>query len=246
MLVGYDSPEAFEEVLWKAFWPQKYTADHILTWSRTDRNTEFEEAFANHLRKVVAAYADSPARPLRYVSKNNANIARLPLLAELFLDCTILVPFRNPADHAGSLARQHENFLDRHARDPFARTYMEWLGHYEFGAALRPIAFLDEEPGSPANSDFWLDYWDRGFRHILREFPARAVLIDLDMLCADPERRLARVGDVLGLPSGALASEAGRFRPSRAYERPAPSPVWTRAQQTYAALRERALAAAAI
>ena len=245
MPVGYDSPEAFEEVLWKAFWPQKYAADHILTWSRADRNAEFEEAFANHLRKVIARHADS-AHPLRYLSKNNANIARLPLLAELFPDCTILVPFRNPADHAGSLAHQHENFLERHARDPFALTYMEWLGHYEFGAALRPIAFLGEEFGGPADPDFWLDYWDRAFRHILRGLPAQAVLIDLDMLCADPGASLARVGDAVGLSPRLLAAQAGLFRPSRPYDVPAASAALARARKTYEALRERTLVAAAI
>ncbi len=28
-----------------------------------------------------------------------------------------------------------------HARDPFARRYMEAIGHYDFGANLRPIDF---------------------------------------------------------------------------------------------------------
>src|SRR5262245_24884616 len=43
MSVSYDSPEAFEEVLWKAFWPQKYRADRIDLWSGNDRQAEFED-----------------------------------------------------------------------------------------------------------------------------------------------------------------------------------------------------------
>ena len=239
MMVGYDSAEAFEEVLWKAFWPQKYGADRILTWSHLDRDAEFEEAFASHLRKVIAVRAGGAGIKLRYLSKNNANTTRLALLAELFPDCTILIPFRNPADHAGSLARQHENFLARHAQDPFSQTYMEWIGHYEFGRAFRPIAFLDEDTGDPADPDYWLGYWDRGFRHVLRHAPAQAVFIDYDLLCERPGDGLARIADALQVPRQILQSQSGRFRPSNHYEPGAPSPLWARAQETYAMLQAR-------
>jgi len=84
MMVGCDSVEAFEEVLWKAFWPQRYFPDRILTWSSHDRDPEFEQAFTNHIRKVIAVRGASSRRILRYLSKNNANISRLRLLAELF------------------------------------------------------------------------------------------------------------------------------------------------------------------
>ena len=35
-----------------------------------------------------------------------------------FPDCTIVIPFRDPAAHIASLARQHANFTDAHGRDP--------------------------------------------------------------------------------------------------------------------------------
>ena len=57
-----------------------------------------------HFRKLMALRGSGSAR---YVSKNNANIARIPLIARLFPDAIILVPFRNPMDHAGSLLRTH-------------------------------------------------------------------------------------------------------------------------------------------
>lgn len=236
MRVGYDSVEAFEEVIWKAFWPEKYALDHIETWSRADCDGVFGKAFANHMRKVIALRAGTSGQTLRYLSKNNANVARLRLLAELFPDCTIVVPFRNPADHAASLARQHANFLKHHAADEFSLTYMEWLGHYEFGRALRPIAFLGERPGDPAHPDFWLDYWDRGFRHALRDAPEQVVFIDYDGLCVQPDKGLAKLAAALGLSPDALAPAAGRFRPSTRYPPPAPSPLWWRAEETYAGL----------
>ncbi|HZD26010.1 MAG TPA: sulfotransferase, partial [Alphaproteobacteria bacterium] len=85
VMVGYDSPEAFEEVLWLAFWRDKYHADRIEPWTADDRDPEFESFFNRHIAKLLAARAaerDGPP-PNRYLSKNNANIARLGLLPEL-------------------------------------------------------------------------------------------------------------------------------------------------------------------
>jgi len=217
MMVGCDSVEAFEEVLWKAFWPQRYFPDRILTWSSHDRDPEFEQAFTNHIRKVIAVRGGSSRRILRYLSKNNANISRLRLLAELFPDCTILVPFRNPADHAGSLARQHANFLARHAQDRFARTYMEWIGHYEFGQAFRPSGFLGEGTGAAAQPECWLDYWDRAFRHILDNAPKQVAFVDYDELCASPGDVLRRIADAIQMPHHRLLQQAQRLRTANSH-----------------------------
>ena len=40
MQFGYDSPEAFEEILWRAFWPEKYTDTGIALWSADDVKDE--------------------------------------------------------------------------------------------------------------------------------------------------------------------------------------------------------------
>ena len=97
MTIGYDSEEAFEEVLWRAYWPGKYLDDRILTWGEEDRDShdEFLGFFRSHLRKLLLLRG---AR--RYVSKNNANISRIPKLVDIFPDAQVLVPFRNPIDQA--------------------------------------------------------------------------------------------------------------------------------------------------
>src|SRR5690606_18254042 len=116
----------------------------------------------------------------RYVSKNNANIARLPLLAAAFPDARILIPVREPASQIASLIRQHRRFTDLHARDRFARQYMEGVGHFEFGAALRPLGF----PGAPESAegadcvDYWLRYWIAAYSHVLDSAPASAIFVD--------------------------------------------------------------------
>lgn len=214
MLVGFDSPEAFEEVVWQAFWPEKYRGDRILPWAADDRDPEFEEFFRRHIAKIVRLDAgDAPAG--RYVSKNNANIARLDLLPELFTDATIVVPFRAPLQQAGSLLRQHRRFAEIHRQDDFARAYMAGIGHHEFGANLRPLDLDGWRGGNRHDAmtlDFWLAYWTAAFAHVLAR-KERVVLVDYDRLCREPAQRLGPLAERLGVPPEPLIAQAARFRP---------------------------------
>lgn len=210
--VGFDSPEAFEETAWMAFWPDHYRDGAILPWPADATNPDFEAFLPRHMAKVVAA-AKPGAR--RYLSKNNANIARLGLVERLFPDATILVPVRHPAAQAASLLRQHRRFGELHARDPFARTYMEGLGHFEFGAAFRPIAFAGGATSAPSLDDvsFWLGYWCDAFASVLTTAGSRVVFVDADALAAEPAAHLPLVAEAVGLKEpGALTAFASRFR----------------------------------
>ena len=223
MTVSADSPEAFEEALWRAFWPGKYADGRIALWSAGDRDPgrEFPQFFRDHLRKIIAASSNSAAEPARYVSKNNANIARLSHIARLFPDAVIIVPFRNPVDHAASALRQHRRFEEIHARDPFARRYMRDAGHFDFGANLRPIAFPNAPPPDPEAARtprFWLQCWRAAFAHLLQTAPPSAAFASYDALCADPEPGLRRLAAKAGVAEERLVSFAPRFRPSNRYD----------------------------
>lgn len=241
MTVDFDSPEAFEEVIWKAFWRDKYAGGRIRRWSGSDRDPEFELAFRDHLRKVILLRTDSGHDVLRYVSKNNANIARLPLLAELFADCAIIIPFRDPVAHAASLGRQHANFLELHKQYAFARKYMEWIGHYEFGQAFRPFEFCPVPKESGTDPDYWLEYWARAYRYVLDHAPGQAVFLDYDRLCENPESSLRYLAATVGVAEQALARQVGRLRTARPEtgipKRPWPSQV----RDVYEQLEQRAL-----
>ncbi len=223
MTVSADSPEAFEDALWRAFWPGKYAGGRIALWSAADRDPsgEFAPFFRDHLRKIIAVSSRNPAEPTRYVSKNNANIARLPYIARLFPDATIIVPFRNPVDHAASALRQHRRFEEIHALDPFARRYMRDTGHFDFGANLRPIAFPNAPPPdaeAARTPGFWLQYWRAAFAHLLQIAPPNAVFASYDALCADPDPGLRRLAAKAGVAEERLASFAPRFRPPNRYD----------------------------
>jgi hypothetical protein len=222
MQVGYDSVEAFEEILWHAFWPRKYTSDRIIPWSAgdVDEHEEFEPFLRNHMRKLLALRPGSPR--CRYVSKNNANIARVPTLARLFPDGVILIPFRNPIDHVGSMLRQHRNFSRIHAEDRFAARYMLDIGHYDLGANLRPIDFAGWLNGDPPETtdteDFWLRYWCEAFDHLLSLRVKNIVFVSYERCCGAPAKSLRRIAGAIGLEDpDSLANLASRFRAPTGY-----------------------------
>lgn len=239
--VGYDSPEAFEETLWMAFWPEHYRPDAIRTWTATDRNSDFETFFRQHMAKVVAA---GPEGATRYLSKNNANIARLPLIAAAFPDASVVVPVRDPFAQTASLLRQHRRFRELHASDDFARRYMEGIGHFEFGAALRPIAFGEASVASSDDPAFWLAYWADVYEAVLEVAGPQVIFVDHDSLSSDPVRQLDSLAQAIDAEAGGAIEEVARlFRPSqRPEERPdVPGALIERAEQIHGALLARCL-----
>jgi hypothetical protein len=186
--VGYDSPEAFEEIVWRTFWPGKYVSDKIDLWTENDRDEDGEAFLRDHIRKIIALRCPDQVAQGRYISKNNGNMARLDLIGIIFPAAQILVPLRRPLDHAASLLKQHLNFLKRHSEDDFARRYMADIGHYEFGALHRPIRFPGVEDllkGRDEHTlDYWLAYWIAAFEHV-RNHRGKVLIVPYEMLCAD-------------------------------------------------------------
>ena len=219
MTVDYDSPEAFEEVFWKTHWPDKYRDDRIELWRHDDADAEAGDFFRRHMRKVV--FLRCPERPEdgRYVSKNNGNIARLEFLKREFSDAAVVVPVREPLQHANSLHRQHLNFASMQEQDPFVRRYMADIGHYEFGDLHRPIAFpgIDEMLGgrSPDTLEYWLGYWVCAFEHVAS---IEGILSPgYESLCSSPKPMLAALLDELGIDDeGHLDAAAAQYRVPRA------------------------------
>jgi hypothetical protein len=210
MEVGYDSPEAFEEVIWRLVWPRKY-GESIALWTEHDEAPGFAEAFRDHMRRIIARRS-TPSSEARYASKNNANIARVPLLRKLFPDCRILVPVRDPIGQAVSLLQQHRRFGLLHSRDRFSKEYMRDIGHLEFGELHRPIDFAGTDEMlaryRPDTLDYWVAYWECAFRHLLTQ-SGSLVFLSYEGLCAAGTSVMDSVGDYLELPSGALRMAFG-------------------------------------
>ncbi|MGE3175277.1 MAG: sulfotransferase [Planctomycetota bacterium] len=248
--VAPDSPAALEELVWRAFWPAHYRRDRIAPWTDCAR-PEFVEFFAAHRQKVVALCARTEPRARRYLAKNNATIARVPAILDAVPDATVVVPLRDPVQQAASLLRQHLRFTAIHRDDPFARRYMADLGHFEFGAGLRPIDFGGWLDGGadgraaprPDELAFWLDYWLAAHRHLLAHADRDGlVFVDCERLAAT--RDVGPLAARLGVDARELERAASRLRPlpTRAVDAAGlPASAAAAAAEVHAALRQRAL-----
>jgi hypothetical protein len=223
MLVSVDSPEAFEEAAWTAFWPERYRGDRIVPWREEDDST-FREFLSNYFKKIVASsatagdgMADRSRAPLRYASKNNLNMARIPWLTRHFRDALFVIPFRDPLQQSASLLRQHLNFLEIHRCDPFAKRYMRGIGHFDFGDNLRPVDFdgwLDRSRHRDSvELAFWLAYWLAAYRSLLAEATERVCFVNYDALCVDPWSGLGRLARFIQVENKkAFLTQAARIQ----------------------------------
>lgn len=205
-----DSPEAFEEALWMAFFPQLHDPAHSAVLDRRSDHHAFERFYRDHIRKLLAA-----RRRSRYVAKGNYNLTRLGYLHELFQDARFLIPVRDPAWHIASLMKQHRLFLQGQRDNPRAVRHLRRIGHFEFGVDRRPI-----NPGAPqAVADVqalwaageevagWAAYWAllHGYvADLLASDPALAAatrVVRYEALCAAPVATLTDVFEFCGLPA---------------------------------------------
>ncbi len=198
-----DSPEAIEEVFWRALEGKRYLRRDGLAPAAPDPETL--AAFRDYVRLVLLRHGGA-----RYLSKNNNNILRLEALATSFPDALLIHPFRDPLQQALSLLSQHRRAARLAGEDPFRRRFMTWLGHHEFGADHRPFLF-DGAPGrdeDPTGVGYWLKLWDSVHRALLSA-PARVrerqFFVDYDALCASPRRYAPRLAVLVEAPIASAA-----------------------------------------
>ena len=143
--VSTDSPEAFEEVFW-------------MTFAEDGKNTK--EKFEKYVHLINHNHHKE-----RYLSKNNQNIRRVELISKIFPNSKILIPFRNPIQHAYSLLTQHQRFIEYSKKDSFISNYMKWIGHTEFGSNYIPIHSKNLCFEDDLNINHWLEQWHLTYKH---------------------------------------------------------------------------------
>ncbi|MGH6943054.1 MAG: sulfotransferase family protein [Geminicoccaceae bacterium] len=152
ILVTPESPEAFEEVLWMASFPDLHDPMRSAVLDGGTSNPAFERFYKNHIRKLLLVRGGR-----RYLSKGNYNLTRLEYLLKLFPDVRFVIPVRDPTWHVASLMKQHALFCKGQRRNPAALRHLQRVGHFEFGLDRRPINL-----GDPAHVAEVLDLWQRG------------------------------------------------------------------------------------
>jgi hypothetical protein len=201
ILVNYDSAEAFEEVFWRAFIGDQYIfQDHIIPHNTTRSVREDFKKFVQH----VLSSAESGTQT-RYLSKNNNNLLRLPTLKQAFPDSVIIIPFRNPAQQALSLLKQHQLFCERHRFDRFSLSYMKWLGHFEFGLGHKHYSYSDTtNPYPPTDIEYWLQSWLDAYNFALSSASSDTIFLGYEQLCEAPLDIFAELFPKLSLESDTM------------------------------------------
>ncbi len=165
IMISPRSPEAMEEMLWRAF-------------KRHDEG--FSVFYRDHIKKLILASGGT-----RYAAKNNHLAAHLPTLLKLFPNARIIIPLRDPVAHIASLMRQHQRFCAS-ANHPRAIRQLAAQGHDEFGP-LRHWHANDEITG-------WIAEWNRTYAAVLPYLGRENLMVvPYEALCGDPVSWLERI-----------------------------------------------------
>lgn len=162
ILVDFDSPEALDEVFWRVFSGNSYIhSTHLVPHEADD---DLITALQDYVALINLKYSRN-----RYLSKNNNNILRLSSITNAFPNAIVFIPFREPLQHAFSLLRQHQNFVNQHREDKFSEKYMSWLVHHEFGRDHRPFRLVDNiyQPRDINTIEYWLYQWINVYSFLL-------------------------------------------------------------------------------
>ncbi|MEM7044895.1 MAG: sulfotransferase [Pseudomonadota bacterium] len=199
-----DSPEAFEEALWMAFFPGLHDPKTSALLGHDQADPAFDDFYKDHIRKLLAVRGGR-----RYLSKGNYNLTRLAYLQTLFADARFVLPVREPAWHIASLMKQHRLFMDGLKDNRMALDHMRRVGHFEFGPDRRPIN-AGEDQAIRAIQELWANgeevegqarYWAHLYGRIADQLDAddklraAVLVVSYENLCAEPKDVIERLFD---------------------------------------------------
>ncbi len=208
--VTSQSPEAFEEMLWMAFFSDIHDPARCGAFGREASHPAFECFYDEHIRKLLAI-----RQRQRYVAKGNYNLVRLGYLHKLYPEARFVVAIRDPVWHIASLMKQQRLFATGEANQPRALEHMRRVGHFEFGLDRRAINVGDDamtarvtelwEAGQEVEG--WALYWADIYRHVADVLDADPALreaclvVRYEDLCSQPEDMLLRLHEHCQLPA---------------------------------------------
>lgn len=203
IVIGFDSPESFEEVFWRTTCATRSGPD----FAYLNANEETLADFAAFRQLSVLSGLSSNFREsqgshkMRYLSKNNNNVMRLDALSSQ-LGAQLVLVIRDPLATAWSLYRQHQRFIKLQTDDAFVMAYMRWLAHHEFGLSHKPFMIGTQflEGMNPNQPDYWLSYWLglydnllKTFNSMLTDHRSRILWVSHERMCQAPKEELERL-----------------------------------------------------
>ena len=202
ILVTAESPEAFEEVPWMAFFPLLHDPKTNNVLDEQNGNPAFERFYRDHLRKVLLTRGGR-----RYLAKGNYNLTRLAYLLKLFPDARIVLPLRRPVQHIASLMKQHRLFCEAERENPRILEHMRRVGHFEFGLDRRPVN-AGVDAGAREIEELWRNgeevrgwarYWSQTYGFLADQLEARpdltqaSLVVRYEELCERSEETISRI-----------------------------------------------------
>ncbi len=231
ILVTAESPEAFEEVLWMAFFPGLHDPNTNNVLDQRSDNPAFERFYRDHLRKVLLTRGGR-----RYLAKGNYNLTRLAYLRKLFPDARFVLPLRRPAQHVASLMKQHRLFCQAERDNPRVLEHMRRVGHFEFGLDRRPI-HTGADAATREVEELWRDgeevrgwarYWSQIYGFLagqledLPDLARSALVVRYEDLCERSEETISRIVGHCGFTNAdAVKREYARRLEYPTYYKPA-------------------------
>lgn len=209
IFVTPDSPEAMEEALWMFFFKDVHTIDKSDILDADTINPGFEAFYKDHIRKLLLVRNKN-----RYLAKANYNITRLEYLLKIFPDARFIIPIRRPVDQIKSLIKQHALFSKGQGEDPRALSYLEKIGHFEFGLDFRPINTGDASKtveildllADNKNITAWSRYWNQIYGFIAnrltdnKALEKAVMIVDYGEFCESPGQTIEMMRAHCDLP----------------------------------------------
>lgn len=203
-----ESPEAFEEMIWMAFFRHLHDVGDNNTLDEHISNPAFEAFYRDHIRKLIHVRGGT-----RYVSKANYLVTRMEYLLSLFPDARFVLPVRDPVWHIASLIKQHTLFCAGEQNNPRAVAHMQRVGHFEFGLDRRPINTGDLHATldimnlwkNGKEIEGWAHYWSNLHHYLADRLTVNKALekatlvMRYEDLVADPAGKLRALFDHTGL-----------------------------------------------
>ncbi|MEQ9344851.1 MAG: sulfotransferase [Thalassospira sp.] len=203
-----ESPEAFEEMIWMAFFRHLHDTGESNVLDGQISNPAFEKFYREHIRKLIHVRGGR-----RYVSKANYLVTRMEYLLSIFPDARFVLPVRDPVWHIASLIKQHALFCLGEQNNPRAVAHMQRVGHYEFGLDRRPIntgdlhATLDIMKLWKNGNEIegWARYWSNLHHYIAdrlivnKALDKATLVVRYEDLVADPAGKLRTLFDHVDL-----------------------------------------------
>lgn len=188
IMIGLNSNEALEEYFFKVKANDAYIKDHHLS--------EYEISPDDYNDYLDYQSIIKPDNKKIYLAKNNNFILRYKSVRDYNDNFIMVILYRDPLSHAGSLMEKHRDYTSLQSEDPFVLEYMNWLGHHEFGKNQKPFVFRNSDyiPDHEKETlDYWLERWINFYSHVLTIDHPNTILINYNTYCNEPGKTIEAI-----------------------------------------------------